>query len=114
MSLRRLPILCLQFSALDTCELNPCPDPYAICSITKLGERQCACPEICTSIYSPVCGTDGQTYGSECQMKAEACKQGMMIKIKAPGRCNSKEIFCRIFVLKYSLLTEFDFSIVSF
>lgn len=80
----------MEFSALDTCQLNPCPDPYAICSISDDGERECTCPEICTADYSPVCGTDGQTYSNLCMMRVSACKQGMMIKVKSPGKCKSK------------------------
>ena len=79
-------------SALNACQLKPCPDPYAICTVSDSGERECTCPQICTADYSPVCGTDGQTYSSECQMRVSACSQGMMIKVKSNGTCNSK--FC--------------------
>jgi len=72
------------------CDLKPCPDPYARCSISVSGERQCSCPQICTADYNPVCGTDGQTYSNECQMRVTACSQGMMIKIKSRGKCKSK------------------------
>ncbi|XP_078366590.1 uncharacterized protein LOC144650724 isoform X3 [Oculina patagonica] len=86
---------CNEFcGSLDACQLNPCPDPYAICSISDSGERECTCPEICTADYSPVCGTDGQTYSNECQMKVSACKQGMMIKVKSPGKCNNNPGYC--------------------
>lgn len=84
---------CVEFSALDTCQLNPCPDPYAICRISDDGERECTCPAICTADYSPVCGTDGQTYSNLCLMKVSACEQGMMIKVKSPGKCKSKWAF---------------------
>lgn len=81
------------FSALDACQLNPCPDPYAMCRISESGERECSCPQICTADVSPVCGTDGQTYNNECQMKVSACSQGMMIKVKSRGRCKSKHFY---------------------
>jgi len=76
--------------SLDACQLNPCPDPYAICRVSDSGERECSCPQICTADYNPVCGTDGQTYSNECQMRVAACSQGMMIKVKSRGKCNSK------------------------
>ena len=95
-NLLRFNILTRTYSlALDVCQLNPCPDPYAICSISDSGERECTCPQICTADHNPVCGTDGQTYGNECLMKTSACTQGMMIKVKSRGKCNSKCTSCK-------------------
>lgn len=64
-----------------------------MCRISESGERECSCPQICTADVSPVCGTDGQTYNNECQMKVSACSQGMMIKVKSRGRCKSKHFY---------------------
>lgn len=80
----------LYSSALDACQLDPCPDPYSICSISDSGERKCECPAICPKIYSPVCGSDGNNYSNECQMKVSACRQGMMIKVTSQGQCRGK------------------------
>lgn len=76
--------------ALDACQLDPCPDPYSICSITDSGERKCECPAFCPKIYSPVCGSDRNNYSNECQMKVSACSQGMMIKVTSKGKCQGK------------------------
>jgi len=80
--------------ALDACQLDPCPDPYSICSITDSGERKCECPAFCPKIYSPVCGSDRNNYSNECQMKVSACSQGMMIKVTSKGKCRGNAGFC--------------------
>ena len=46
------------------------------------------CPQFCTKIYLPVCGTNGKTYGNECTLKAEACSNpSEQISIAYEGEC---------------------------
>ncbi|XP_052821290.1 agrin-like isoform X1 [Mya arenaria] len=48
---------------------------------------KCVCPQICPTRYEPVCGTDGQTYRSECHLRKEACRHGTDIDIRRSGEC---------------------------
>ena len=33
------------------------------------------CLDECSTTYDPVCGTDGNTYFSECRLKLDVCKR---------------------------------------
>ena len=63
----------------------------AQCLSRQDGSFKCVCP-LCTSIYQPVCGDDGTSYASECELKREACKQKKELRIverKPCGECSS-------------------------
>ena len=56
---------------------------YINCFLTKIPE----CPVICPAIYAPVCGSDGETYPSDCDMRAKACRENLNLYIDYPGEC---------------------------
>merc|ERR1719259_688010 len=47
---------------------------------------------MCNRAYSPVCGTDGKTYGNECVMECESCKQGTDVTVASQGECPKEKV----------------------
>ncbi|GAA6223503.1 agrin-like [Lates japonicus] len=76
------------------CDLNipsPCLDKVcdhgAMC-VVKNNEPVCECPEACPQTSDPVCGSDGHSYGSPCEMRAMGCALQKAIHIKHKGPCD--------------------------
>uniref|UniRef100_A0A3Q3XBV2 Agrin n=1 Tax=Mola mola TaxID=94237 RepID=A0A3Q3XBV2_MOLML len=76
------------------CDLSipsPCLDKMcdhgAVC-VVKNDEPVCECPEACPQTSDPVCGSDGHSYGSPCEMRAMACALQRAIHIQHKGPCD--------------------------
>lgn len=63
------------------------------CSINHFGTAECRCPELCESLVSPVCGTDGYTYESKCHLKQNSCSKRFDVKVAFNGYCGKKIIY---------------------
>ncbi|XP_071517319.1 serine protease inhibitor dipetalogastin-like isoform X2 [Panulirus ornatus] len=94
--------------------LNECSLSQASCrnaSIAKLHDGPCvsgqsggrgsssSCPENCQKIYTPLCGSDGNTYNNKCILDAASCrsvKEGKpAITVFQEGPCETREE-CRL------------------
>uniref|UniRef100_A0A452RTZ0 Agrin n=1 Tax=Ursus americanus TaxID=9643 RepID=A0A452RTZ0_URSAM len=71
--------------------LSPCLGvqcPFGASCAVKNGEAECVCQQACSGIYDPVCGGDGVTYGSTCELEATACALGREIRVARRGPCD--------------------------
>lgn len=53
-----------------------------------LSEPTSQCPQECTTMKEPVCGSDGRTYKNICCMLAKNCKDGTRVTFVSYGKCN--------------------------
>ena len=54
-----------------------------------------ACNTTCPKVYLPVCGSDGLTYNSRCELEAGNCaKEGADITVVHEGRCGCPPVDC--------------------
>ncbi|KAF0036732.1 hypothetical protein F2P81_012044 [Scophthalmus maximus] len=49
---------------------------------------QCVCASECVESHQPVCGSDGTTYNSECELHVRACKEQMDLRVVSQGECS--------------------------
>ncbi|XP_032503144.1 agrin isoform X2 [Phocoena sinus] len=95
---RRQQAECQQQRSIPAKRQGPCDQPPspcrgvqcpfgAMCAV-KNGEAECACQRACSGIYDPVCGSDGVTYGSTCELEATACAFGREIRVARRGPCD--------------------------
>ncbi|XP_036163368.1 agrin isoform X7 [Myotis myotis] len=89
---------CQQQRAIPPRHQGPCDQPPspcigvqclfgAVCAV-KNGGAECVCQHVCPRVYSPVCGSDGVTYGSACELESAACVLGREILVAHRGPCD--------------------------
>jgi len=74
---------------------NKCPITLCIAGSTCVynsttGTSSCECTDVCPTIYAPVCGSDGKTYSSDCNLNSVACNTKTPISVAYRGECTGK------------------------
>ncbi|XP_068453811.1 agrin isoform X7 [Clinocottus analis] len=71
---------------------GPCDEACANCSFGAICDAQsgqCVCASECVDSHQAVCGSDGGTYGSECELHVRACQQQMDLRVVSQGECKT-------------------------
>ncbi|XP_054168676.1 agrin-like isoform X2 [Oppia nitens] len=77
---------------MEPCELMYCAygSQCIVDEVTK--QAYCRCAERCVpEIFAPVCGSDGITYSSVCQMNIRSCFEQRRVFITHTGSCDIKD-----------------------
>ncbi|XP_063988632.1 agrin-like isoform X5 [Diachasmimorpha longicaudata] len=73
---------------------NPCDDAHCSefeeCAIDRYGITKCECGPECEAVFVAVCGADGTTYKSQCELKRQACLTKSNIEVAYIGNCGSR------------------------
>lgn len=81
---------------------------HGTCRLTKHGTPYCECRNSCVEIYRPVCGSDGESYFSECFLQSNACRLRKRITSKYNGHC-SKSVCLLCFLSLLSVVVFVPF-----
>ena len=61
---------------------------YGKCFVKFEGTTECICPYCSMNDVTPVCGSDGLTYASECHLRVASCKTQSLIAVASSSPCS--------------------------
>ncbi|XP_029818263.1 agrin [Manacus vitellinus] len=75
-------------SAPKSCEEMSCEFGASCVEVNGFAHCECPSPLCSEANMTKVCGSDGVTYGDQCQLRTIACRQGQVITVKHVGQCH--------------------------
>ena len=81
-----IPLISLPY-AVDPCKKQTC-DFNGKCLRRNDNKADCVC-QICAmdEKYSPVCGDDGKTYATQCELERVTCERKMKVRVVKREAC---------------------------
>ncbi|XP_077588780.1 agrin isoform X4 [Stigmatopora nigra] len=83
---------CALQKAIHVQHKGPCDESCGNCSFGAICDAQsgqCVCATECVESLQPVCGSDGSTYNSECELHVRACKKQVDLRVVSQGECKT-------------------------
>ncbi|XP_015782759.1 agrin isoform X2 [Tetranychus urticae] len=90
----------------DKCISLNCSN-YAMCDLSQSGTASCLCPSECPPILKPICGNDGVTYESVCDLQRKSCLLNQPVKVKHYGSCSMNNQ-CEKTVCSFGAICDVD------
>ncbi|XP_053214035.1 agrin-like isoform X2 [Panonychus citri] len=89
----------------DQCLALNCSN-NSVCDLSQ-PETSCICPPECQTILKPVCGDDGITYESLCDLNRKSCLNNQLVRVKNYGPCSSTD-HCEKTVCSFGAICDVD------
>lgn len=77
----------------DPLFLVPCEKKYCENNANCINDpysadgARCECLSFCKPAYEPVCGSNGETYNNECELRRKSCLMGKNLFVKSTTSC---------------------------
>lgn len=79
--------VCLTIMLGSTCAGVICP-PNRECAVAANNRAICVCIQSCSNYPDPLCGSNNQTYMTECDLQRQSCLTNTNITVAYTGECN--------------------------